>query len=71
MPARPNSTSLPWLPPKRQSLSGPPLTTSFGSTTKESVEDAATDKQLFELADRALYTAKQTGRNRVCTTRRS
>jgi diguanylate cyclase (GGDEF)-like protein len=33
-------------------------------------EDAKTDSQLFEVADKALYTAKQTGRDRVCTARK-
>ncbi len=32
-------------------------------------EDAKADKQLFELADKALYLAKQTGRDRVCNAR--
>ncbi len=30
-------------------------------------EDANNDKLLFELADKALYMAKQTGRDKVCT----
>jgi diguanylate cyclase (GGDEF)-like protein len=33
-------------------------------------DDAKTDKQLFELADKALYLAKQTGRDRVCTAKK-
>ncbi|HEX6240063.1 MAG TPA: diguanylate cyclase, partial [Polyangiales bacterium] len=33
-------------------------------------DDAKTDSQLFEVADKALYLAKQTGRDRVCTARK-
>src|SRR5262249_31945545 len=33
-------------------------------------DDAKSDKQLFELADKALYLAKQTGRDRVCTAKK-
>jgi len=33
-------------------------------------DDAKTDKQLFDLADKALYTAKQTGRDRVCSAKK-
>jgi len=33
-------------------------------------EDAKSDKLLFELADKALYVAKQTGRDRVCTAKK-
>jgi len=34
-------------------------------------DDAKTDQQLFELADKALYVAKQTGRDRVCSARKT
>ncbi len=47
---------------------------SFGVTCSLGVaaypDDAVNDSQLFELADRALYQAKQIGRNRVCVTPR-
>ena len=33
-------------------------------------DDARTHKQLFDLADKALYAAKQTGRDRVCSAKR-
>jgi two-component system cell cycle response regulator len=33
-------------------------------------DDAKTDTQLFEVADKALYLAKQTGRDRVCSARK-
>ncbi|HEX5659439.1 MAG TPA: sensor domain-containing diguanylate cyclase [Polyangiales bacterium] len=47
---------------------------SFGVTCSLGVaafpDDAVNDSQLFELADKALYAAKQSGRNRVCLTPR-
>ena len=44
------------------------VTTSLG--VAQFPDDARSGKLLFDLADKALYTAKQTGRDRVCTTRR-
>jgi two-component system cell cycle response regulator len=47
---------------------------SFGVTCSLGIaaypDDAMDDGQLFELADKALYHAKQSGRNRVCVTPR-
>jgi diguanylate cyclase (GGDEF)-like protein len=53
-----------WQREKTQSATCIPLTASFGLATYPS--DGLTARELLDTADAAMYTAKHTGRNRVC-----
>jgi diguanylate cyclase (GGDEF)-like protein len=48
-----------------------PLTVTCSLGVAAFPEDAQKDGQLFDVADRALYVAKQSGRDRVCVARKS
>jgi diguanylate cyclase (GGDEF)-like protein len=57
-----------WQPEENQSVISIPLTASFGLAVYP--HDGLTKKELLIMADSAMYTAKHTGRNRVCLPRR-